>query len=305
MAKPMVSWMRVLVIVCLMLMAASQVRASSLGVSPLDYSGNHCLSFNGIGDYVSCGLVPAYKASSLSVELWIKPLYTIQNGSDAEYGHKIGELVTYWYADQGYGWRLEFDYSAGLLNFVKTFYDWYYMNTYLYMCSSVRNVWYNDSWYHIAATFGSQVSFYVNATADSQHNVGVEGGISYSNTDLRIGGHAGKCFGGLIDEVRYWNKTLTSTEIKSRWNRVLNGTELQLPELIGYWRFDEGMGDTAVDSSMQNNAAMLAAAPYDPSWVGPGAPIMPEFPSFLILPLFMTATLLGAIAFRMKKRSAQ
>ena len=53
-------------------------------------------------------------------------------------------------------------------------------------------------------------------------------------------------FGGLIDEVRIWNKTRSQAEIQADMNRVLVGTE---PGLLAYYRFDEGRGTTAADST--------------------------------------------------------
>jgi hypothetical protein len=167
-----------------------------------------------------------------------------------------------------------------------------------------RAVWFNSSWHHIAIAYDPSQSmpnmiFYVNASVDSEYYSFYS--PSYANTDLRIGGYQDRYFGGMIDEVRYWNTWRSTSQIKSAWNRVLNETECAMPELIGYWHFDEGVGDISQDHSSQSNNAILAAAPYSPSWIGSGAPIIPEFPSFMIVPLFMSAALL-AVAFNRRKR---
>jgi len=53
-------------------------------------------------------------------------------------------------------------------------------------------------------------------------------------------------FGGCIAEVRIWNTARTAGDIKSNMNLALTGSE---PGLQGYWRFGEGSGSTAADSS--------------------------------------------------------
>jgi hypothetical protein len=108
-------------------------------------------------------------------------------------------------------------------------------------------------------------------------------------------------FKGLIDEVRLWNVSRTSSEISDSWNRILNSTESASPFLIGYWRFDEGAGLESEDLSLQDNNATLGLAPYNPAWIDIGAPIAPEFPSFLILPLFMMVTLLAVTVYKRKR----
>lgn len=56
----------------------------------------------------------------------------------------------------------------------------------------------------------------------------------------------GKGFKGHIDEVRLWDKTMELDEIKSTYDRVLNGNETGLK---AYWRFDEGVTDECYDIS--------------------------------------------------------
>ena len=51
---------------------------------------------------------------------------------------------------------------------------------------------------------------------------------------------------GLIDEMRLWNRALTSAEINTNYDRYLSGSET---DLIGYWQMDEGIGGFAFDKS--------------------------------------------------------
>jgi hypothetical protein len=68
-------------------------------------------------------------------------------------------------------------------------------------------------------------------------------------------------------------KAVPRALIQSDWNRTLNSTEMANPDLVGYWRFDEGSGLTSHDYSIYHDDASLASAPNTPQWVSPGAPI--------------------------------
>ncbi len=68
-------------------------------------------------------------------------------------------------------------------------------------------------------------------------------------------------FNGLIDEVRIYNRALSAEEIRYHYNR--GGP-------VGYWKFDEGTGQTAFDTTDNNNDGQLgsttAADAADPTW---------------------------------------
>ncbi len=80
-------------------------------------------------------------------------------------------------------------------------------------------------------------------------------------------------FDGIIDEVRIWNIPRTQNDIQSYMYTALAGDETGL---IGYWNFDDGSGDIAVD--MKGNDGTLNGSP---EWVEktPSVPI----PSTLFL----------------------
>jgi hypothetical protein len=276
-------------------------------IGELDYLGNNSLRYDGIDDYVSCSS-SAYRSEALTIELWIRPNYTIEAGSNANYGHTLGAIIcntATWVGsdtNQG-GWALYFNFSDGHLNFRYRGYHPYY-NSGPVTVETNRAVWYSNSWYHIAVTFssGSGLAFYVNKVVDKTTPPDIWA-MSHDTSELQLGGYSnsGYMFNGLIDEVQLWNVSRTSTEISNSWDRILNETECSNPNLVSYWRFDEGTGTESKDFSVQNNNANLASAPYDPSWNDFGAPIIVEFPSFLILPIFMIVALLAIIAFRRKR----
>ena len=97
-----------------------------------------------------------------------------------------------------------------------------------------------------------------------------------------------------------WNVSRTQSEVNDTWKRILNSTEVANPNLIGYWRFDDGSGIYAHDYSIQGNDGVLLPYPDPPQWISDTSPPVPEFPSFLILPLFIMASLLAVIVYRRK-----
>lgn len=139
---------------------------------------------------------------------------------------------------------------------------------------------YEGQWYHVACTYDQasrKVRVYVNGKIQSE---GDEQGISVMSSDNRINlaqralGAAeayqfliGKSYNdyrplqGKIAEARVWSVARTPEEIWENMYRIKNPKDL--PELIGYWKFDEGKGNTIKDYSMYGNDGV---AEYDLVW---------------------------------------
>ncbi len=109
-------------------------------------------------------------------------------------------------------------------------------------------------------------TFYVNGTASTtvvadtwQHVVVVLS--SPINADAFYMGRAGSnYFDGTIDEVRLFNKTLSAQEIQNLYQWA--------PSPVGHWRFDEGAGTIAYDTSgNENHATIESYSPTDGSQV--------------------------------------
>ena len=132
-------------------------------------------------------------------------------------------------------------------------------------------------WIHFALTWdGTAVVAYVNgiqrASKTSPGN-----SLMTVRTALTIGGNPRMMyFNGAIDEFRMWNIVRTAADITSTMNKTLTGTEAGL---VGYWKFDEGSGTTAADSTMTtghmaHNGTLMSATGYAlPQWIPSTAPI--------------------------------
>jgi hypothetical protein len=134
----------------------------------------------------------------------------------------------------------------------------------------------SGAWQHVAATFDQgTVRIYVNGVLDT-----VQAGIAApmnSTSPLAFGAEGtsgGYTFGGVMDEIRIWNVVRSAADIAaSRFTRLV-GSEAGL---AGYWRLDEGTGDTTSDATGRGNHGRLGTAvgadTLDPRWTTNAAPI--------------------------------
>jgi len=132
-----------------------------------------------------------------------------------------------------------------------------------------------NTWYHSAATYdGAAMKIFVNGELDNQRSAS---GSIYRNICTRywvVGATYAGCIGiydwlwpGTLDEIRVWDYARSQDEIQSAMNTALTGNE---PGLVGYWRFDEGEGQTTTDSSGYGRDGRLGSTDgvddNDPQW---------------------------------------
>ena len=126
-----------------------------------------------------------------------------------------------------------------------------------------------DEWHYVAITYdGTTLRFYLDGISDGSGNL--PGPLDPNDDPLHIGVDfpgGDEYWDGQIDEFRIWNKALKPTHIQA----AMNGhSSPKASALVGYWRFDEGSGNTAKDKSREKNNGTLVNGP---TWVTPGAPI--------------------------------
>ena len=136
--------------------------------------------------------------------------------------------------------------------------------------TSVSGVLTTGQWYHVAGTYdGSVMRLYLDGTERDTNTVsgsvaaGSWARLSHSSNDEDLD--------GLLDDVRIYNRALSLTEIQAlaagnhpqtsiattslgaaldvNGDLTLNSGTLAQPQTEGYWKLDEGSGDTAADSS--------------------------------------------------------
>jgi Concanavalin A-like lectin/glucanases superfamily len=113
-------------------------------------------------------------------------------------------------------------------------------------------------WYHVAATWdGSNVRIYVNGQLDNTPTAR-SGTIATDTRPVYIGGRATTDqFHGMMRDVRLYNRALSAAEIA------------RVSGLLGHWRFAEGSGTAAADSSgLANSATLYGGASWTTDCVG-------------------------------------
>ena len=217
---------------------------SALGKGALE--NNYSLDFDGSDDYV----VIADDASlddvgDLSIAAWFKTSTTaneilIDKGYTDSYriygGRNDGNSPLILVA--GGNIRAASDYSDGL---------WHFMT-----------VVYSDA--------GDYLKLYMDAVLDNE-NTSYTQSLSANSNNLQIGkavsGSAYQ-YEGLTDEVAIWNKALSAGDIaalyEARGTSDLND-DGSSGNLVGWWRFEEGSGTSAIDSSANSNTGTLTNGP--------------------------------------------
>ena len=197
------------------------------------------LQFDGVDDYVDLGNDESFNITDeLTIEAWVNR-GTI-TGTTMRY--IVGKGTNY--INEPY--ILEYDPANGYLRF--GIYDG--TNYYEVVTGLVKG-----QWVHLVGVFdGTSVKLYVNGIKKAE--------LSFSQTTIDIQEHSvtiggcdggGRYFVGLIDEVRIYNRALSPEEIRYHYNRG---------RPVAHWRFDEGSGNIAYDSTSNNN---------DCTWSGSGS----------------------------------
>ncbi len=124
-----------------------------------------------------------------------------------------------------------------------------------------------DKWYHITlqkSTQNHSVKAYLNGTEITssydwagQNPVEHQDLIGLNTSETNVLMVSSPLYEGapgepmwIVDELRVWNYPLTSAEIQSNLYSELQGTP---SSLIGYWKFNEGLGDTLFNSAGSSN----------------------------------------------------
>jgi len=203
--------------------------------------------YDGIDDYVDCGTGIGDSQgviSNFSVSMWIKP--SITSGNDlffnvGSFSNSFGQISI-----QLQGNRLYFKLNNG----TRTYYVAYTNTT---------------NWEHIAFVYdgsnSANTKLYINNVVQSTS----AGGVYPSSLDLTglktiigAGYSTSYTYSGLLDEVSYFNSTLSATDINTIYNSGVpnNLNDLTAPPL-SWWRFEEESGTTAIDSGSGGNNGTL------------------------------------------------
>jgi len=219
---------------CLLLLAL--FAASSR--TPAQSVWGTALSFDGVDDYVQAGAIPLAN-SSFTIEAWARRDSAV--GMDFIVGHGGG----------GTDQSLHFGFHFGS-SFVLGFYD--------------DDLWsdpgYTDTdWHHWAGTYDATNRLrclYRDGVLIASNTAAANYQGSGALTIGRVLWAGDTEFHGSIDDVRIWNTVRSQAEIQAHMNQPLAGAE---PDLLAYWKLDEGAGSNAADASSHAFNAVLVNGP--------------------------------------------
>jgi len=237
------------------------------------------LSFDGTDDYIDCGNPSSLDLSgkSKTVECWVN----LDTYNSASYYHRLVSQAV----DANNGYQLisgdEWDLAGKTFAFVVEKEGSRY-------AARIKTKKELNTWYHVVGTFDNDTNtphIYVNGVLDdeSYESEAATGGVAGFNIGRRVSGNS--YLDGLIDEVRIYNSALTAEEISDLYNnygyttenypgRVLVrkyaspeptatvGDEQSTLMPVAHWRFDEGSGSTAYDSTPNHNNGTISGATF-------------------------------------------
>ena len=194
------------------------------------------IQLDGSNDYMSVADDSALDGfTEFTLSAWIQP-----------YSHENTQIVG---IDDAYGIKLKND---GRIE--------YFVTSVISNTTSVSYVPLTHHWTHLALTYdGTKARLYVNGVEDSFTNG--TGTIAETTTNFNIGG--ANYYHGKIDEVKLYNTSLSSAEVATLTEPGFTNSQL------AYWKFDDGAGTSASDSSGNGNTATLVNGP---AWTSTSTP---------------------------------
>ncbi|HBU07276.1 MAG TPA: hypothetical protein DEB09_04295, partial [Candidatus Magasanikbacteria bacterium] len=183
--------------------------------------------------------------------------------------------VLYLSSDYGNSWTQQMDISGGWTDIAisasgtfKTAVastDYIYIARPTYTASTTLSV---NNWYHIVGTYnGNTSSIYINGVLNTSTNSG-SFSIGSNTSSLSIGGYVSNYFNGNLDDVRVYNRALSTQEIEKLYNIGKVTLDKISPysmtrSLAGWWTFDgkEITAVTSTDKSGNSNNATRINGP--------------------------------------------
>ncbi|KAA9345809.1 LamG-like jellyroll fold domain-containing protein [Adhaeribacter soli] len=213
------------------------------------------LQFNGFSSYINLGTHNRNITNKLTVEAWIKT-------TDS----KLQMICTKYNNPADHGFQLLISGGkAGLYG---------RDGNNLYKASGLSATPVNDgNWHHVAGIYNSSHwEIWIDGILENSASFSVISADLSNTATLSIGNYElvnDHFFNGEIDEVRLWNTARTAQEIRENMCRKLPPN---MPGLVGYYKLDEGSGNTATDQSSLNISGNLTSFSSSP-WRTSGAPI--------------------------------
>lgn len=220
-----------------------------------DLVRGNTLSFDGVDDFVDIPDHNLFDVTAVTIEAWV---YWTGSGTDVEFiTAKAGEELEI-HTGGGAG--------ANSLRFIPT--------SAVYLDAPTGSFVPNQ-WNHIACVYDPSVSFgeiYINGIATGAVNNGanpLNSPITTSATNFRLGARANNSafLNGQIDEVRFWNRARSASEIRAQMHLTLTGCETGI---LAYYQMNETTGNTTLSDKITGNNGTLTNMNAGSVWTSSG-----------------------------------
>jgi len=207
---------------------------------------NSALLFNGNDDYIHVDDAPNLNpTTNMTIAAWVK--WSIDPNTGGPWTSIVNKN-----GDRQY--RLQHNYDNSLFEFgIQTSRGGRHLRS---ITSPIQ-----DIWYHVVGTYdGETVKIYVNGSFEN--SISWTGSITASSEPLFIGKYStvGRNFNGVIDEVSFYNRSLSADEIQTLYLQTNTQGE-QNNILVAHWEFNEAEGAIAYDSAGDNDGTIIG-----PTW---------------------------------------
>lgn len=229
---------------------------------------NWSLHFDGVDDLVevSDSQILQFK-NKLTIEAWVKADKNQHQGGWLGWSNpRI--VCKYLHPSSGYTLNIQVDVPQGvngsaLFEFRDGASGWHSV----YGSQNLLD----NKWHHVASTYdGVTMKVYIDGILQGQNATNAV--IKNNSAPLRFGQTANypgedQIFHGNIDEIRLWAYARSQSQLYANMHKHLSCNE---SDLVGYWKFDEGVGQTASDCTKHSQNGRLGALTSvdssDPTW---------------------------------------
>ncbi len=196
-------------------------------------SGEHALTFSN-GSVTAAHTAALAPTSALTVEAWIQVTGGAAGETILSKTSGSGSAMTGYQLTLDASGKVVFDLGNGTATATLT------------GATAVND----GKWHHVVGTFdnsATSMTLYVDNSQDATRST-ASGALGASTSSLTIGndGASAHPFVGSINDVQIWSGARTSGQVAADGSHRLIGSE---SGLVGYWKFDETSGGTALGSA--------------------------------------------------------
>ena len=229
------------------------------------------MQFDGVNDYVSVPHQSYFTQAPFTAEAWVKFNQLATGKNEHEFvlvkKHSVSP-----YSSWSISMRNSSTSTANKIRFA------IYNSTSNYVYVDSNSAATTNVWYHIVVRLDENYNMRLFINGVQQSETDNSGSLFNSNSTLLIGSDlTSSRTNGTVDEVQIWNRSLTADEVNELYqSKVTYGTQTNFTfseqntgdsdvnydffrnsTVAGIWHFDEGSGNTAVDSSGNGNTGTL------------------------------------------------